>query len=116
MFQFHWCGNACGNVLIFSGVCVVVGKGPPDASSPIQPLSLSPPPPARAVNDRVCVTTQWTFLNVTCARRRRGRIAHLSFHSLMDALQGHVVVPLSALASNESEGGAQPEVQAETQR
>eukprot|EP00903_Cladosiphon_okamuranus_P005945 g5874.t1 len=32
------------------------------------------------------------------------------FNSLMDALQGHVVVPLSALASNETQGGAQPEV------
>eukprot|EP00752_Nemacystus_decipiens_P018720 g16783.t1 len=32
------------------------------------------------------------------------------FNSLMDAFQGHVVVPLSALASNEMEGGAQPEV------
>ncbi|CAN0131113.1 unnamed protein product, partial [Ectocarpus sp. 4 AP-2014] len=32
------------------------------------------------------------------------------FNSLMDALQGQVVVPLSALAGKEEEGGVQPEV------
>ncbi|CAM9411538.1 unnamed protein product [Hapterophycus canaliculatus] len=32
------------------------------------------------------------------------------FNSLMDALQGQVVIPVSALAGKEREGGAQPEV------